>query len=489
MPVHLCRHLRNDERIKCYGFLKEVCYQSTTSSYRIACGNINRQFHREFDQSELPLMTFTSIVISEGNRIRKAINQKTNDVLCQFGFNEDGSWPEKKLFPMEIQNHLLECCLISPMAIMREHNLEMPSSIMYPEGEYSKPEEGLHPRKKSRRTARTMYSDDDRPGVLKDYVAYINSMNDRDPFQMIRHPDAVEKKTDHIVNIFVDGDLVNKQAETRVTGGKTESKEEKEYIKHIDIRVETDDGGRYNITSPDIDNAFRQLLAFLLDTKLINRFLQFFVDGEKLLKSNIDNYFQYWHHRTFLDEYHIDEKIDVLISLGIKARRVPCPWEEPTLYVRGPKEGSIRHQPMTSLSRVYASRIKTAIHYGNVDEAIDYIKHIDPNDIDKPEALKSLIEYIEHRREMIPCYALRKKAGLKNSSNSSELCNELIISERQKVDDKMHWGEDGSAALAALTAIFVNDADDLWFRKRQIKFEPYYVEPTKVYQISKKRLA
>ena len=47
-----------------------------------------------------------------------------------------------------------------------------------------------------------------------------------------------------------------------------------------------------------------------------------------------------------------------------------------------------------------------------------------PEDIANSGYLDDLIAYIEYRRDMIPCYALRKKTSLKNSSNSSELCNE-----------------------------------------------------------------
>jgi hypothetical protein len=76
---------------------------------------------------------------------------------------------------------------------------------------------------------------------------------------------------------------------------------------------------------------------------------------------------------------------------------------------------------------------------------------------------------------------LRKKAGLKNSSNSSELCNELLISERQKVDDRMHWGEDA--------AVFVNRAQNLWFSKHKVSFKMYYTEPTKTRLFIKKNVA
>ena len=485
MPIHLGRHMRTDERIKCYGFLEEICHQAIHSSYRIACDSINRTYHRDLDQSQIPLMSFSSIVTSEGKKIRNILSQEAVSILQRYDFNPDGSWPEDRPFPSEIKNKPMEWVTISPAAIMKACNLPEPSPITYAEGEYSKPEEGYHPRYNGRRGGRIMYEDEDRPKVLTDYVVYINSKEDRDPLQTILHDDSIEKHTGQVVSIFIDGDLVGKQSEERIKGGKAESEEKKEYVKHIDIRVETDEGGRYNITSTDIDDAFRQLLALLLESKMITRYQQFYTDGEKLLKTTIDKYFKYWHHRTLLDEYHVNEKIDTLTSMGIETRRVPSPWEKPILYVRGENKGKIRSQPMTSLSRVYASRIKSAIYYGNIDEAINYIRHISPDDTQSLKKLEELIEYFEYRRDMIPCYALRKKAGLKNSSNSSELCNELLVSGRQKVDERMHWGEDGSAALASLTAIFVNRAEKRWFSKRQVKFEMYYVNPTKTHSSTK----
>lgn len=53
----------------------------------------------------------------------------------------------------------------------------------------------------------------------------------------------------------------------------------------------------------------------------------------------------------------------------------------------------------------------------------------------------------------------------------------------------MHWGEDGSAALASLTAVFVNRAQNLWFSKHKVSFEMYSTEPTKTLLFIKKNVA
>ena len=111
---------------------------------------------------------------------------------------------------------------------------------------------------------------------------------------------------------------------------------------------------------------------------------------------------------------------------------------------------------MTSLSRTYASVIKNMVFYGNYKLAIEYIRHIPEEDVQNKPALDVLVKYFEERESMLTCYAVRKHGGLKNSSNASELCNELTISFRQKVDDRMHWCLIGSAALAQITALFLN---------------------------------
>ena len=167
-------------------------------------------------------MTFSSIVVNEGNKIRKELTNEAVRILQKYGFNADGSWPDdSKSLPPELQNHSLDYCLVSPLCIMKNRQLPIPAPITYAEGEYSKPEEGYHPRFNGRRDARIMYSDEDRPQALEDYVAYVNSDAGRNPLQMIRHADVIEKFANQVVNIFVDGDLVGMQAETRAKGKKS----------------------------------------------------------------------------------------------------------------------------------------------------------------------------------------------------------------------------------------------------------------------------
>ena len=76
---------------------------------------------------------------------------------------------------------------------------------------------------------------------------------------------------------------------------------------------------------------------------------------------------------------------------------------------------------------------------------------------------------MERNRSIIPCYALRRELGLRNSSNVGEKYNDLVVSDRQK-HNGMSWSPDGSGALAALATLVRNDQHDAWFRTGQIRF-------------------
>ncbi len=63
-----------------------------------------------------------------------------------------------------------------------------------------------------------------------------------------------------------------------------------------------------------------------------------------------------------------------------------------------------------------------------------------------------LIESIERHRPYLPCYEVRKRLRLRNSSQLLEKMNDLLVSGWQKYHG-MSWSPGGSSALAALEAI------------------------------------
>ena len=107
---------------------------------------------------------------------------------------------------------------------------------------------------------------------------------------------------------------------------------------------------------------------------------------------------------------------------------------------------------------------------GNVAALIAYIKLI-PDEYIKSEAgRQQLLTYLENKQDWITCYSLRKKVGLKNSSNSVELTNQLLVSERQK-SRLMSWRDRSSSDVASITSVYLNGEAEQWFREGTLSFE------------------
>ena len=84
--------------------------------------------------------------------------------------------------------------------------------------------------------------------------------------------------------------------------------------------------------------------------------------------------------------------------------------------------------------------------------------------------LEILINYIERNRSCIPCYEVRKKLGLRNSSNIGEKMNDLVVSERQK-HNGMSWSKNGSAALTSMAVLKRNKGYKGWFKEGSLELK------------------
>ena len=107
---------------------------------------------------------------------------------------------------------------------------------------------------------------------------------------------------------------------------------------------------------------------------------------------------------------------------------------------------------------------------GLTDDAIKYLESLDNKLIKDQCHILKLIEYLKRNYNYIPCYSVRKKLGLRNSSNLGEKMNDLIISERQK-HNGMSWSKDGSICLAGLTALIKNNESERWFADDYLEFK------------------
>ncbi len=186
------------------------------------------------------------------------------------------------------------------------------------------------------------------------------------------------------------------------------------------------------------------VVAFLLYNRLLNGYIQFYVDGEKSLHKAILKRFK-WHTSfgLLLDWYHLQKKCQVELSLSIKG---------------------------TDNRNSVLGEILKYLWRGKIDYAVNFLQSIDPSNIKSSKHIDILIGYFERNRDYIPCYALRKELGLRNSSNKGEKANDLIVSERQK-HNGMSWSKPGSVALATVTSVNRNKELHQWFDKGSIDFK------------------
>ena len=61
----------------------------------------------------------------------------------------------------------------------------------------------------------------------------------------------------------------------------------------------------------------------------------------------------------------------------------------------------------------------------------------------------------------ITCYALRKRVGVRNSSNIVENANHRMVSGCQKHKGTL-WTDEGTTAITSLKVLFLNEEEDLW---------------------------
>ena len=199
----------------------------------------------------------------------------------------------------------------------------------------------------------------------------------------------------------------------------------------------------YTLNGTCIGTVLEYLLAFLLHNDLLKYNLLFFVDGQRSLHKAILTLFAWFAPlQLILDWYHLQDKCQTLLSVALKGRE---------------KRNQVLEQLLPLL------------WLGAVERAIALLQAIDPVQVKDQARLDDLIGYFQRQQPYIPCYAVRKRLGLRNSSNLGEKANDLLVSTRQK-HNGMSWSPSGSVALAALTALVRNNEHQHWFRSHTLRF-------------------
>ena len=264
-----------------------------------------------------------------------------------------------------------------------------------------------------------------------------NTKHEEFPIAVIPDNFIPELSCSKVALISIDDVLVKHQKDERTEDYVKEKKNVANTVIHIQA-----DGKGYILNAVGIRQAFRILVAFLLENNLFeNRQLVFLSDGAKEIKEYIQKFFSWRPYILILDWFHLAKRIKEMISMCLK------------LYKD--KKGPI------------IRKILNYLWVGDTDGAITYIQSFKSSIIKNEDVRDEMIAYLLRKKENICCHALRRLFNLRLSSNAAEKSNDIVVADRQK-HNGMSWSFDGSGALAVLKAACKNNTLDLWITERKI---------------------
>ena len=240
------------------------------------------------------------------------------------------------------------------------------------------------------------------------------------------------------VNISMDNVGVKRQTEMRP---KEANKEQPKRVDNTVIHIQSGKKS-YILNASSLAACIKLLIGFLLSNGLLKKQIVIFADGARDIHNAVHKMLGFLNYKIILDWHHLTKKFKEQLSMALKGSKIrneflgvllPCLW------------------------------------YGNVDGAIRLLQNIDQNKVKNHEYIQTLIDYLGRVRSYIPCYALRKKLGLRNSSNLGEKANDLVVSKRQK-HNGMSWSNDGSLAFASVACASLNSEIGYWVHDSKISF-------------------
>lgn len=277
--------------------------------------------------------------------------------------------------------------------------------------------------------------------LAKDVVETCNEgRTDRERITDMETVGQTEACADDCVYISVDDVGVKHQKDERKPGAEKQRK----YVQNTVIHIQSGER-QQTLTAIGMDTAFRLLVAFLLTNRLLeDKRLVFLTDGATGIKECVAKFFGFREYTLILDWLHLKKKCKEYLSMAVKG----C--------------GKTKDKRREDKARIIRGLLRI-LWAGNAQDAIGYLEALEAKNISNQYQLELLKGYIGRKEENIACYAFRQKMGLRVSSNRVEKTNDLLVAKRQK-HNGMSWSEDGSGALAVITALHVNGKLDWWLK-------------------------
>jgi len=240
------------------------------------------------------------------------------------------------------------------------------------------------------------------------------------------------------VNVSIDDVCVKRQTETRP---RDDNILQAKRVDNTVIHVQNNDG-RYILNAASLPGALKLLIGFLIHNSILDHQIVVFADGARSIQNMIPAILGSTNFKIILDWYHLAKKCREQLSMAFKGSK-------------------IRNE--------FLDQLLPCLWLGNVDASISLLRNIDPKLVKDHVKIIKLIEYFERVRDYLPCYALRKELGLRNSSNQGEKANDIVVANRQK-HSGMSWSNDGSVSFASVSAVSFNGELAHWLLFRDFNF-------------------
>jgi len=241
------------------------------------------------------------------------------------------------------------------------------------------------------------------------------------------------------VNVSLDDVGVKRQTEMRP---KDEECQQAKRVENTVLHVQHKNKS-YILNATSIASGLKLLVGLLLFNGLLNKQVVIFADGARIIHSTVFKMLHFANVKIILDWYHLQKKCKEQLSMALKGSK-------------------IRNE--------FLEDLMPCLWFGNVNRAIRLLQNIEPNKIKNQEYIRILIDYFIRTNDYIPCYALRKELGLRNSSNLGEKANDIVVSNRQK-HNGMSWSNNGSASFATVASASWNHEIEQWIHHRDVSFQ------------------
>jgi len=241
------------------------------------------------------------------------------------------------------------------------------------------------------------------------------------------------------VNVSLDDVGVKRQTEMRP---KDEERQQAKRVENTVLHVQYNDKS-YILNAASVTSGLKLLVGLLLFNGLLNKQIVIFADGARIIHSAVFKMLHFANVKIILDWYHLQKKCKEHLSMALKGSK-------------------IRNE--------FLEELMPCLWFGNVNRAIRLLQNIEPKKIKNHEYIRILIDYFVRVNNYIPCYALRKELGLRNSSNLGEKANDIVVSNRQK-HNGMSWSNKGSTSFATVASASYNQEIKQWIHRRDVGFE------------------